>query len=144
MPERGIRQLAAVAAIVIVTIPTLNAQRRGPRGERTEGPNQVSWSATEVVDEVAAGKTKEIRLKFRPASDLDEVEIWLTPSLSKAVTPQPRKFSTLKGGQEYELTLIVSMPEAPPQEAFNGTIHLRHAKQTLRSPLQVQIGVGSR
>ena len=134
-----------VIVVAIALLPAvLHGQKRGPGSGKSEGPEQVIWSVADISDQVPPGGKKEIRVKFRPASDLGEVELWLTPSLSKAITPRPQRFNSLKKDQEYEVTLVVLMPEVASQEAFNGTIHLRHVKETLRSPLQVRIEYGAR
>jgi uncharacterized protein (TIGR03437 family) len=92
--------------------------------------------ATSLLDPENAELTAEVQ--FKSNGDIENVEVWLTPSL-KGVTADPDKFDLIKKDEVYTITLTL---EEKPTHTLGGTLHLRDgatSNRTYAPPLPINV-----
>jgi uncharacterized protein (TIGR03437 family) len=101
----------------------------------------IEWLAT-AVEQALLDKGKG-EIQFKSSIDLENLDVWLTPSLSSLVA-DPQKFAVIKKDTIY--TISLKLDEAP-DHTLGGTIHLRSGDGDSRTyappfPLTVKIRGG--
>ena len=77
-------------------------------------------------------------IDFQSSTDLENVTVWLTPSLA-GVTADPIEFPTITKDTLYSIELLL---DEPPAHTLGGTLHLRSSDgRTLAKPLPINIKV---
>jgi len=120
----------------------------GP-GKPTDAGNSgkgdtIQWITTGSDIDQALLKTGKAKADFKSRVDLEDIQVWLTPSLSD-VTPNPAKFAkiTKDNGLHY-----LSAVAEPSEHTMGGTLHLRSGSDDSRSyaaplPLNIKVSGGN-
>ena len=87
----------AIAAVATSAV-WLNAQRGGPA---------IQWSNPPSVEFLTPNETRTVTVVFQSRQRLDNVTVFVTPSLSGVVIPSPTSFNRIEPNQAYQLTLLL-------------------------------------
>lgn len=98
----------------------------------------ITWLTTEADIDQALLATGTANVKFQSSADLQNIQVWLTPSLTD-VTPLPAQFATILKNTVY--TIALKMPKLP-DHTLGGTLHLRaDDSHSYAAPLPINIQV---
>jgi uncharacterized protein (TIGR03437 family) len=99
----------------------------------------ITWLTDRQVVETELKESGKSTLKFKSASDLTNLTVWLTPSLV-GLTADPTLFATIKKDTEYSIKLTL---ENEPAHTLGGTLHLRSdsSNRTFAPPLPINVKV---
>lgn len=70
----------------------------------------ITWIPSQAKEDVQIGTVKIVNAKFTSKENLQNVEFWITPRLSKYVTIEPKSISEVAKGEEYNVSLLISVP----------------------------------
>ncbi len=106
--------------------------------------NTIQWLTTDSDIDQALLNTGKAKADFKSKVDLEDIQVWFTPSLSD-VTANPAKFAKIAKDTAY--TISLQMPQKP-DHTLGGTLHLRSGSDDSRSyaaplPLNVKVSGGS-
>ncbi len=98
--------------------------------------SQVTWITERAFIESELLAKSEVKVQFKSSGPLNNVNVWLTPSL-QGMTATPSSFATIEKDKTYDITLKLA---AKPTRTTGGTLQLRDAGASHRgfaSPLQI-------
>ena len=112
----------------------------------TSGQTKVHAKITWLTDKAGLeavlldpeNTTMEVDVQFQSSGDIENLDVWLTPSL-QGVTADPESFDEIKKDVIYTITLKL---DERPTHTMGGTLHLRDASASNRSyaaPLPINV-----
>lgn len=102
----------------------------GDNGQSQAKPNKlIEWLTDRSEVEEALATTGTAQVLFRSSADLENVRVWLSPSLT-GLSSLPSGFGSIVKDSVYGITLILA---PPPEHTLGGTLHLRSDGDTSRT-----------
>ena len=111
-------------------------------GNQTNSHARITWLTSRADLEASLLDPENTELstevQFKSNADIENVEVWLTPSL-KGMTADPDSFDLVKKDEVYTITLTL---EEKPTHTLGGTLHLRDgstSNRTYAPPLPINV-----
>ena len=111
------------------------------QSEQAKQNKLIEWLTDRSEVEAALVDTGAAEIEFRSGADLDNIQVWLSPSLT-GMTAAPPEFAGVVKDTVYAITLTLA---APPEHTLGGTLHLRSGSDSSRTyappyPINVKVG----
>lgn len=101
----------------------------------------ITWNPNQLAVGITPGTLQVVRVQFSTDTDLSNATVRIVPELAPFISSDVTSFSQLNVGNQYELTLMVSLPRAFMSAGVQGTIHIldKNTNATISQPLPISI-----
>ncbi len=108
-------------------------------------PPSILWTPTNVTMVATPGANFSTQISFTNFGNqaLNDITIEPVPELARFLTLKPSNFTSVQPGQFGLVTVSVAIPQGTALATYDGTIHVRQARQTLPRTLKISINVTS-
>lgn len=103
----------------------------------------ISWQPKAVTRALGNGQavTYEEVITFTSTAKLNDLEMWITPSLRPFVTIEPTAFREVQPGIPYTVRARFSIPTRATEGVYGGTIHARVGSRTVSEVLKMTVNI---
>ena len=103
----------------------------------------IAWNPHQFGVEHAQGVNIEHQISFTPSKDVDDVYLWVTPSLSEYLSVSPTEIGDIRKGQPVSITVTVTIAPSTEVGIYDGVIQLHTSTRNgvLARPLPIEITV---
>jgi hypothetical protein len=127
----GVTALFALAFLLLTSLRSSEAAVR------------ITWAPPSIDQDIPAGQSITIPISFTTSQTLTDVVLRVVPGLAPFVEVEPPSFSHIATGENAQVSLVISVPQAAELKTHSGTVQLRQGLNgpTLARPLPVTINV---
>ncbi|MBI4670064.1 MAG: hypothetical protein HY741_00120 [Chloroflexi bacterium] len=140
MKNRRLLLLAVGAAVLALSMFVVLAMTPAASAKKG-GKGKISWSQNPVRATVAPGGAFSATVVFSSTTDLKNVTLDATPSLSGTTTISPTAFASITAGLPYSVEVSFAAPSTGERARYNGVLHLRTGRKNHPSNLKLRFAV---